>query len=525
MDAGRGSRLLRLASWRNALTLIGAVTLARVLYLALLCPYELAADEAQYWDWSRRLDLSYYSKGPGVAWAIRASTELFGHAEWAIRVPAALSMGVAMLAVAAMARRMSALGERAAFLAAVTFLLVPAYHVTAILMTIDAPYIACWAVAAWAWWEIERHERAGRALWAALGAALGVGFLFKYTILLLIPGMVGLAYATRSHGRRGWPAGAAIATAVFLACVSPVILWNQRHGWPTLSHLLGHLGAPGGDVPDAPGDEERTYTPLWTLEFLGTQLGVVGPALIAMALATLGLRRSHDAQERAAARCCLWLALPVLAFYLLVSFVTDVEGNWPIAAYVTLCASTGVYAARVLAGRAARAFRVAWDWAVGYGGVAAAGALSLSLLSKAPLIGGLIPYHRLSGYAQYAREVAQSRDDAGATEAFIVTDRYTRTALLAYYLPGRPAVRSAASFMGSRRSSYDLFPDTSLRDPALLGRDVVLVGTRPEKWMDAFVFESVEPLKPAALRRPAVYLGRGFGGPREARPDKGTNGS
>ena len=35
-------------------------------------------DEAHYWDWSRHLDWSYYSKGPLVAWLIRASCELFG---------------------------------------------------------------------------------------------------------------------------------------------------------------------------------------------------------------------------------------------------------------------------------------------------------------------------------------------------------------------------------------------------------------------------------------------------------------
>ena len=36
-------------------------------------PLDLAGDEAHYWDWSRRLDLSYYSKGPLVALIIRAS--------------------------------------------------------------------------------------------------------------------------------------------------------------------------------------------------------------------------------------------------------------------------------------------------------------------------------------------------------------------------------------------------------------------------------------------------------------------
>src|ERR1700733_12582303 len=47
-------------------------------YLTHNCPIDLSGDEAQYWDWSRHLDLSYYSKGPLIAYLIRASCSLFG---------------------------------------------------------------------------------------------------------------------------------------------------------------------------------------------------------------------------------------------------------------------------------------------------------------------------------------------------------------------------------------------------------------------------------------------------------------
>jgi len=56
-----------------------------------LSPYELVADEAQYWEWSRHLEWSYHSKGPGIAWLVALATRTLGNAEWAIRVPAALS--------------------------------------------------------------------------------------------------------------------------------------------------------------------------------------------------------------------------------------------------------------------------------------------------------------------------------------------------------------------------------------------------------------------------------------------------
>ncbi len=65
--------------WRAlAALLILAATGLHVAYLAKDCPLDLAPDEAHYWDWSRHLDWSYYSKGPLVAYLIRAGCELAG---------------------------------------------------------------------------------------------------------------------------------------------------------------------------------------------------------------------------------------------------------------------------------------------------------------------------------------------------------------------------------------------------------------------------------------------------------------
>ena len=46
-------------AWRWALILVGALTLAR-LFAVFASPLELYPDEAQYWLWSRRLDLGYF---------------------------------------------------------------------------------------------------------------------------------------------------------------------------------------------------------------------------------------------------------------------------------------------------------------------------------------------------------------------------------------------------------------------------------------------------------------------------------
>src|SRR5277367_3146747 len=79
-----------------ALLILGAAAL-HLAYLAFNCPLDLAPDEAHYWDWSRHLDWSYYSKGPLVAYLIRAGCAVAG--TWSEQHTASLTFAVRLPAV------------------------------------------------------------------------------------------------------------------------------------------------------------------------------------------------------------------------------------------------------------------------------------------------------------------------------------------------------------------------------------------------------------------------------------------
>ena len=69
-----GSRIYEKRAYGEALGLsLLLISLFRV-YFILTCPFDLTADEAQYWEWSRHLDWSYYSKGPMIAYLIYLGT-------------------------------------------------------------------------------------------------------------------------------------------------------------------------------------------------------------------------------------------------------------------------------------------------------------------------------------------------------------------------------------------------------------------------------------------------------------------
>src|SRR5262245_32836074 len=83
----------RVWPWRAlAVALILGAAALRLAYLAHGCPLDLAPDEAHYWDWSRHLDWSYYSKGPLVAYLIRGGCLLAGPASRALTGTDALAL-------------------------------------------------------------------------------------------------------------------------------------------------------------------------------------------------------------------------------------------------------------------------------------------------------------------------------------------------------------------------------------------------------------------------------------------------
>ena len=501
------------ASGRALWALVLGLLAFRLVWMVFFSELTLAEDEAHYWDWSRRPDWSYATKGPGVAWAIWLSTGLFGHVEWAVRLPAALASAISTLAIADLARR--AFGDRrVGFFAGAVWQCLPGVGITSVLMTIDGPYLACWALACWAWFRASRERWAPG--WAVAGLALGMGFLFKYTIALLA---VGLAIdLLRRAGRDRRPLrGAAITLALAALGLIPVLIWNAQHDWVTLRHLLGHLGVRGGEgVTDT--SPPWSYSPVWTLEFIVLQSAVTGPALALMIAGIVGTRRSRELPG-----FMLVCAAPVFVFYLFVTLFTRAEGNWAMGGFVTLCPLAGWMVV------SARQRRVTW-LRLFWGASAVTGVLTLlvspgaSLAARVPWLGEKIPLHRMMGmreHAEAAHELGQRLASETGRDVFYITSHYGRASQLAFYLPGRPTVYCAASALGGSSRQFDHWPETDLsRDDVtarLLGRPAVIMTGIGEHEHQAWAraFESIEdvgplPGEPKANR--TTLAGRGFRG-------------
>ena len=452
-------------------------------------PFTLIEDEAHYWEWSRRPDWSYYSKGPGVAWVIWASTRLLGNTEFAVRLPASIATALGMYAVAKAALDMLR-QQRYAFLSAVLYNCVPGIAVASMIMTIDAPYVACWAWASF--FALRAIMKRSGGSWVGFGLSIAAGFLFKYTILLLLPGVLLALWVTRKNRqpiRKGW---FLLGLSVSLLGLIPVVVWNSVHDWATVRHLLGHLGLSGGDTQGTDAGTGEPWTIMWSLEYIALQILVAGPVIFLAVFAWINSAKQGNRDTIIVIRAMIALALPILVFYFFVSLITETEGNWAMAAFVNLV-PPAAWAVMDGVARIDRPIKFFWGASL----VTGIGVLMLfpgaKTLARVPGIGGLVPLYRMSGMREHARDAQRVLDELESEtgkEPIVMSVHYGRASQLAFYLPGHPVVYCTSSLVGGRKTQYDIWAQTDLRNPEtqqrLLARPGLLFGGQPKHWKSAF---------------------------------------
>ncbi len=481
-------------------------------YLTHNCPLDLSGDEAHYWDWSRQLDLSYYSKGPLVAYIIRASCAVFGDTMWAIRLPA-LILACATGVVTYLLTRKLFDSERIALGAVLLNALVPMFIAGSVLMTIDPPFFFCWALATYLLARImfdgrqSQTVRQARVVWVGIGVAVGIGFLAKYAMFLWLPIMLIALWADRPSRRLLRTPGPWAAVGVAFLFTSPVIVWNARNGWVSLRHVAKQTGTDAAD----------RFAPLNLPEFIGGQLGVLGPTIaVLMAAAVVyawsqARRDRHDPRSRKMT-FLVAIGLPFLTLTALTSLRAKVQPNWPAPAYFTLLILTAYF----LATRLTSIDR--WKpWRGWFYASAVIGLVATPILHNSDLLypvarwfqnvrhvkgdleaGKFDPTARLKEWRTLGDAVTSVRDELGPG-TFVMAEDYQAAGELAFYVEGQPKTYYAGSyFTGKKRrrhSQYDLWPDRSLdvaRNPALARKNAVYVGFPNDDLLAAF--DRVEPI-------------------------------
>src|SRR5438552_10655900 len=212
--------------------------------LSMLGTTDLEFDEAHYWMWSEHLAPAYFSKGPGIAFAMRASTAIFGANEFGVRFFSPVLAAGTSLLLFYFARRL--FSATAGWWAMVALNVTPIFNIGAFVMTIDSLSVFFWLAAMFTFWlAVEKSPRFSWH-WPLTGLLIGLGFLCKYTNAFeLISILLVLALAPRLRQEFARP-GLYLLLGVFALCSVPPIIWNAQHAWITLAHLQSRGGVEHG---------------------------------------------------------------------------------------------------------------------------------------------------------------------------------------------------------------------------------------------------------------------------------------
>ncbi|MGN6627920.1 MAG: glycosyltransferase family 39 protein [Tepidisphaeraceae bacterium] len=467
--------------------------LAHVAYLTIHCPIGLSGDEAHYWDWSRQLDWSYYSKGPAIAYVIRAGCLLFGDTMFGVRFPALVLAAGTSLATYWLTLRVFA-SQRLALGAVLLCHLVPLFLAGSMLMTIDAPFYFCWAVATCLGYRATIDSR--RGAWPLAGVFVGLGFLCKYAALLWLVCLLVFLVLNASQRRwlrTPWPWLTVLVAAAF---TTPVIVWNEQHHWVTLGHVVRSTT-----------ENQSHFRPLQILRnfgaLIGGQIGLVNPIIAGFMVG--GIRLAMKRRSDARLGYLLAMSLPFFVMVSLVTLFKDAEPNWPAPTYFALMPLAAAFVAE--AGSRAR------GWLLG---AIMIGLAAMFLMHESGLLYPLIKLPprkwdasvRLKGGQDLGRFVSAELRRLGPG-AFVLSDKYQTTALLAFYVDGQPRTYCMGAYIQDpaerdRLSQYNIWADRSLDQPRLLAHNAVYVGhDQPDL---ARAFDRIERLPDLPIVRHGIVL-------------------
>ena len=295
-----------------AIPIVGAA-IALLVHLAGNPHYGFIRDELYFIICGRHPQVGYVDQPPLIP-LLAALTQIFGHSLLALRTISAICAAACVYVTCLLVREFDG-GAFAEILAATAALLAPVLIAFGMVVAPDSINLWTWPLLML---FVLRIAKGGDPrLWLAAGAVAGVAGNAKYSVIFLAAALMAgllLAPQRRALATPWFAGGAALAAAMLL----PNFLWQAMHSFPMLELL--HNGQLGKNVVLSP------------LEFVVSQLAVVGPIPALLALAGLGRLFAHPASR--------WLGY---AFVLLFAMMIALHGknNYPAFAYPAVFAAGG----------------------------------------------------------------------------------------------------------------------------------------------------------------------------------------
>ncbi|MEC8100617.1 MAG: glycosyltransferase family 39 protein [Pseudomonadota bacterium] len=196
-------------------------------------------DEAQYWGWSKDLDLGYFSKPPLLAWLISLSTNLCGDTEFCIRLSTPILYFLSSIFVF-LSTKLITDNIRLACLSSVIFNLMPGITFSSFFINTDVPLIFFSSVFSYIFLIIYVKEKPSYFFYIILGIVFGLGLLSKYAMsYLLIATFLTIIFS--KNLRNKFLSFKTFWFFVFsLIVILPHLYWNFENKFVTLEHTASN---------------------------------------------------------------------------------------------------------------------------------------------------------------------------------------------------------------------------------------------------------------------------------------------
>ena len=216
-------------AWRPLVFVAGAIL---ALHALCLTQYGWFRDELYYFSCSHRLAWGYVDQPPLSIALLALIRSLAGPSLVAFRLASAALLALAAMTAGLVARQLG--GRRfAQTLSALAFGVSPLALACGHFYSMNALDIVFWPLATLLALRVFERPTDGR--WIALGVALGLGFLNKWSVLWLSFGIDAYILLARRDLLR--TRGLWISVAIHALLVAPNIVWEVRTGWPTLEFM------------------------------------------------------------------------------------------------------------------------------------------------------------------------------------------------------------------------------------------------------------------------------------------------
>ena len=302
--------------FRLFLVLNSLIFFLRLLYIKV-SPFDLSPEEAQYWDWSRHLDWSYYSKPPLIAYLNYISTHVLGNTELAVRGWSALFAFLSSIVAYLIAKRIFK-NEKTAFWVGILPNLFVGFDVLAFVFTTDTPLFFFWGLSFL--FLLLALETESTLYWVLLGISGGLGFLSKYSMALFFP--LGVFYILLRKPFLFKTFKPYLSMGIGFLFTLPVLYWNYSHDWVSFKHVLNLSGI-----------EKKTKFPNWEgfFNFLFSQMALLSFGFFFYLLAAW----FKTIKPSKVVFSLNLFSLPVYIFFQLLALKKYIYGNWAGFAYFT----------------------------------------------------------------------------------------------------------------------------------------------------------------------------------------------